>query len=226
VADGATLTVNENRTFATASVSPTGQLTNSGNTLTLGSLTLNSDATGTATFVDNGTTTVSSATIEQYLPSSRNWYMSAPLSNAKVLAGYTYYQYNEPNGSLGTNWTSPAVDDVLVAGRGYIVKPTAEDTYSFTTNSNTLNTGNIEITISRTDGVLKAGFNLIGNPYPSYLNIDNLVNSNVEASYWLRTRNAAGNGWTFDTYNVPSTLTLTKLNKIAYPVFKYGRDTY
>ena len=206
VADGATLTVNENRTFATASVSPTGQLTNSGNTLTLGSLTLNSDATGTATFVDNGTTTVSSATIEQYLPSSRNWYMSAPLSNAKALAGYTYYQYNEPNGSLGTNWTSPAVDDVLVAGRGYIVKPTAEDTYSFTTNSNTLNTGNIEITISRTDGVLKAGFNLIGNPYPSYLNIDNLVNSNVEASYWLRTRNAAGNGWTFDTYNVPSTL--------------------
>lgn len=26
--------------------------------------------------------------------------------------------------------------------------------------------------------------------------------------------------------NVPSDLTLTKLNKIAYPVFKYGQDTY
>lgn len=26
--------------------------------------------------------------------------------------------------------------------------------------------------------------------------------------------------------NIPSDLTLTKLNKIAYPVFKYGRDTY
>lgn len=26
--------------------------------------------------------------------------------------------------------------------------------------------------------------------------------------------------------NVPSNLTLTKLNKIAYPVFKYGQDTY
>lgn len=26
--------------------------------------------------------------------------------------------------------------------------------------------------------------------------------------------------------NIPSNLTLTKLNKIAYPVFKYGQDTY
>ena len=26
--------------------------------------------------------------------------------------------------------------------------------------------------------------------------------------------------------NVPSDLTLTKLNKIAYPVFKYSQDTY
>ena len=132
--------------------------------------------------------------------------MSSPLSDAKVLAGYTYYQYNEPDGSLVTNWTTPTEASDLTIGRGYIIKPTAEETYNFTTVSGSLNNGNYPITIYRTNAVTKAGFNLVGNPYPSYINIDNLVNSDVEASYWVRSRNLAETAWIYDTYNIPSAL--------------------
>lgn len=205
------LTLDQDKTLVNVSLEAGAKVTlNDTKALTATNLTIKSTANNTGTFVNKnatgGVTISGTKSIQQYLASARNWYMSSPVSDAKVLAGYTYYQYNEPDGSLGTNWTSPTLASDLTIGRGYIIKPTGEDTYNFSTTAGTLNDGNYPVTLYRTDGVTKAGFNLLGNPYPSYLNVDDLVNADVESSYWVRTRNQAETGWAYDTYNIPSAL--------------------
>ncbi len=183
------------------SLTVNNKLTVTGNLTNNGTLTLKSDANGTATLLNEGTVSIGSYVVEQYLAASRNWYVASPLSNANALgAGFEYWQYNEPNGSLSTNWTAVDENDPLVAGRGYIVKPSAETTYAFSTSTGTLNTGEITVPLTRTAGVTKSGFNLVGNPYPSYLNLNDLLAGDLETSYWMRGRNA-GNAWVFDSFN-------------------------
>lgn len=174
----------------------TGSLTNNG------TLTLKSDANGTATLLNTGTVSTGSYVVEQYLAGSRNWYVASPVSNANALSGFEYWQYNEPDGSSATeNWTVVSASTPLVPGRGYVVKPSAETTYAFSTTTGTLNTGVVTVPLTRTVGVTKEGFNLVGNPYPSYLNLNDLLTGDLETSYWMRSRNAGNTAWIFDSFN-------------------------
>ncbi|MCX6309684.1 MAG: hypothetical protein NTY32_12950, partial [Bacteroidia bacterium] len=89
------LTVDATASVKSITVAPRGRLTlNNGVALTVGALTLQSNAAnGTATFVNNGgTVSATTTSVQQYLGTARNWYVSSPVSNAKAPSGYTYYQ--------------------------------------------------------------------------------------------------------------------------------------
>jgi len=180
------------------------------NTMTLAAtnLTLQSDASGTGTFVDNnaaGGLTVSGTTqVNQYLASGRNWYMSSPVELASVsdintATGSSIVSYDEIHGSAINPWITETT--TLAIGKGYIVaSPSISNpTITFT---GTLNTDTTLIALTRTAGQTKEGFNLIGNPYPSYVNWEAATLSNVATTIWYRTRNTAETpAFVFDTYN-------------------------
>ncbi|MEI6753455.1 MAG: fibronectin type III domain-containing protein, partial [Paludibacter sp.] len=195
------LTVDADATVKTMTVNPGGKLTlAAGKTLTVaGAFTLHSDATGTGTLLDNGgTITAASTNVEQYLTTGRNWYVSSPISGATTnvftAASNTMYSYYEPTGT----WT-PITDNStsMVAMKGYIATVPSNGVVTF---SGSLNTGDKSISLSNNPNHEKNGFNLVGNPYPSYLDWDNVTKTNLMTTIWYRTKTAA-NAYTFDTYN-------------------------
>jgi hypothetical protein len=173
-------------------INPDASLTvNTDNILTAEDLTLKSNAAGTATLVNNGTLTLSkNATVEQYLDAERNWYISSPV-NAGTLptAGY---EWNQSNGT----WAGIISGSLMTPGKGYIVKTSSAGTFSFI---GTLNDNVPTALLSRTAGVYKEGFNLVGNPYPSFLNWNSITKTNLSATMWYRTRE--GSAYKFYTYN-------------------------
>lgn len=191
---------------ATLSVGADKQLTVSSFLTNNGSLKLLSDATGTATLLSQGTVSgTGSYKVQQYLSSIRNWYISSPMVNAAAPAGYTYFKYDEPGNNTGfidpatAYWETVSVGTTLSPMVGYITLPTASpSTIEFTGTS--LNNGNESISLTRTAGKTKEGFNLIGNPYPSYVNWTNATKINIDPSIWYRTKNNAGT-FVFDTFN-------------------------
>ena len=82
---------------------------------------------------------------------------------------------------------------------------TAESAANYIFENRTLNTGDISValtrTVTETPDNAKRGFNLVGNPYPSYLNWDLAYNNstNVRSTIWYRTLNGAS--MEFHTYN-------------------------
>lgn len=201
------LNIDKNISLKNISVKPGGRLTlKNGLTLNTKSLVLQSDPTGTtetATFVDNNLVASPSvtATVQQYLTSGRNWYISSPVSasTSKVFTAsseHPLYWYDEAHGSTAqwaqiTNTSTP-----LVPLKGYIANLATSGYVSFT---GTLNTGTQSITVYRTAGQKKEGFNLVGNPYPSYLDWDLATKTNLINTIWYRTKNT--NTYVFDTYN-------------------------
>ena len=217
VTAGNTLTIDANTTVNSVTVAPTAKLTlNSGRTLTTGSIILQSSLSGTATFVDKtengGLTVTGTTTVQQYLSKSRNWYITTPVSlaTASVInpqsSSNLLYWYDETKGSPA-GWTSVTSNSAsLTPGLGYIVKPAADGvTLNFTGGN--LNSGTTpSLTVYRTSTPDHAGFNLIGNPYPSYLNARTVINSstNLDKSIWYRTQINNSTTYKFDTYNTTS----------------------
>ena len=216
VASGGTLTFNSSATVNSITIARGGKVTNnSGSTLSATNFSINSDASGTGTYIDKGTTNISgTASVQQYMTAGRNWYISSPVSSASssILPAGTLWKYNEPNtgvtGSPGSaTWDYVSTPETMVAMTGYIFKPTSTATVTF--SGGALNTGDKTITVYRTEnGQAKRGFNLIGNPYPSYINwmsaidVNNTGTTNLLTSIWYRTQNTASTpGYVFDTYN-------------------------
>jgi len=185
------------------------QLTVSSDLFVSGNLTLKSDASGTATIVDdNKIAVLGTTTVEQYLTSGRNWYVSSPIGNATSAiiideVGSKLWKYNE---------ATPAWDEIINNTTtlnemvGYVVNKASNGIVSFT--GDWYNNGDMTIDhLSRTVASgTKRGFNLIGNPYPSCVNwksaVDGLFTSNLETSIWYRSKNGAD--YVFDTYNATS----------------------
>ena len=181
---------------------------NAGNT----GFVLQSDATGTGTFLDNGSTNSAvAATVQQYLTTGRNWYISTPVTNTtsavfSANATNPLYYYDEVNGTSAPWPTITNTTTSLGVMKGYVANVASTGAVAFTGN---LNTGAQSITtLTRTAGQTKEGFNLVGNPYPSYLNwmlaIDasNTGTTNLLTTVWYRTKNNATTpAYVFDTYN-------------------------
>ncbi|MFZ4583344.1 MAG: T9SS type A sorting domain-containing protein, partial [Paludibacter sp.] len=213
VASGETQTISQPTTLASLTVAAGGKLTiNSGIAASIGSLTLESDANGTATMLNSGTFT-GTVNAKQYLGSARNWYVSSPVSNATSPANNIdyYYEYVEAgnNNSFGSQpgssslyWKGLANETTMEIGKGYIAKSNAGTTVQF---SGTPNNGNITTTfdLTRNDAMGK-GFNLVGNPYPSYIDWSLVANANpnLSTTFYFRSKNTnVTSTYTFVTYN-------------------------
>lgn len=206
VSSGNLLSISNDETFSNLIINPGGKVTlSSGKTLNITNLNINSDATGTGTYIDYGTTNATYANVQQYLTSGRNWYISSPVSSATTGAlssTASVVEYNETTG----NW-DPA-SGTLNPLRGYI--STSTTTTGTVTFSGILNTGaqttdvGGQPTLTRTGTGAQAGFNLVGNPYPSYIDWNAATKNNLETTFWYRTKTAPVNGLTsyvFDTFN-------------------------
>jgi len=207
-----TLTINSG---ATLNVNAAQTLTVNNTFNNSGTLNLLSNASGTATILTPATIggTGGSYTIQQYLESARNWYMASPVNGATVPTGKTYYSYDEtgsntnPADQSRIYWVALSEGTLLSSSAiGFIVQSTSTSTQIFSGTG--LNTGTINTpTLTRTTDTTKLGFNLVGNPYPSYVNGRTAVNSvaNLEKSIWYRTQNTS-NVYVFETYNTLSGL--------------------
>jgi len=199
-------TVNTTNTVKDLTIGTTGQLTlNSGVSTSASNLYINSDAaSGTGTFVDmnaSGGLTVSGTTnVQQYVSSGRNWYVSSPVASAATslvtgTVGNNLWSYAESTGL----WTT--TDPSFTVAKGYVanVIPTNGNLMF---SGGALNTGAQSNTTLTRAGATKTGFNLVGNPYPSYLSwISALAASpSLEPTMWYRTQNALAT-YVFDTFN-------------------------
>lgn len=208
------LLVNENKLLNSITVTPNSKLTvNEGVTLTANSITLQSSTDGTATLVDNYTTPTVNAIVQQYVEQGRNWYISSPISSTPYTVlnkGTKVVEFNEST----KNWVDVTSGN-LTPGRGYIqVAAVDAGSTGYVTFQGTTNSGNVDLILTR-NGTTQAGFNLVGNPYPSYLNWTEVAaaNPNVLSTAWFRTKNLSGN-YIFATINVaePEEPTIVAVN--------------
>jgi len=214
VAAGAELTVDATKTLKTVTVSAGGKLTLGSAALTTDMITLQSDATGTATLVDNTTSSPQAvtATVQQYLTADRNWYTASPIATgtaAGLNKGTSVQTYSES----AKSWSIMNSGDALVAGKGYVsVATTGTGTTGAVSFTGTLNTGTITVPVTRTESGNSRGFNLVANPYPSYLDWSLVkadgANLNIGSTMWFRTKNTLG-AYTFATHNGTSGETVT-----------------
>ncbi len=209
VASGAELTVGADKTLKSITLAAGGKLTLSSGTLSASNgITLQNTASGTASFVDERTAdnpTAITGTVEQTITeTNRNWYVAIPVSGKTAsditLSGAKIVQRNEAE----SRWDDVLSGAGLTPGIGYIAVASASSgTTSWSLNGN-LNSGKVEVPVTRS-GATSAGFNLLGNPYPSYLNWEQVLSLNatnealLQPSIWYRTKTVAG--YNFQTYN-------------------------
>jgi hypothetical protein len=212
----------------TLTVNAGKQLTASG-TVTLSNaecLVLKSDATnGNASFIDgtlSGTGTMKS---ELYLPEQLWHYISMPV--AAATANVFLLDYLRPSDPTdATGWGAYIVDPstALEVMRGYACWPETGNPNP-KVFSGTPNTGAQSITLSRTSTDPYAGWHLVGNPYPSSLDLANAGISwgQFEPTAWFWNP-VAGN---YETYPTISGYTLH--SQYAPPMqgfFTHIVDTY
>ncbi|MDD3489888.1 MAG: lamin tail domain-containing protein [Paludibacter sp.] len=211
VNNGGVVTLNAGKSYNSVSVKPGAKLTlNDGQTFAPGTFVLESNASATATFVDkrsNANKTNITATVKRHLPAASTrtwWYLASPVDGASytVFGSNKVGDYSETTRSYSNPFTEATT---LTAGKGYVVKMTAAEATDYIFADNILNTGNISVPLTRTVTVTadnaKRGFNLVGNPYPSYIDWDYvyLEGVNVRPTIWYRTLN--GTSMEFHTYN-------------------------
>lgn len=179
-----------------------------------GDVTLKSSSSGTATLVNKGTITVAGKSrVEQYLEASGSstgwWYLSSPVTGAEsgtilnAFNGNKLGYYDEPTAAypqlIPTNIP-------LVPGKGYLAYIAATGVYNFEGQLNDGPIGPISLTRTGTAGA-KRGFNLIGNPYPSFIDWNAVsgygtgqARTDIRPTIWVRTRTSGGK-MVFDTFD-------------------------
>lgn len=214
IIDNAEITINAPLTVDNLTIGSNGKLTlANGQTLeVIGDFNINADSeNNTGTFVDEnsngGLTIAGQANVQQYLQGGRNWYITSPVKDASAdiitsgKTGNALYKYDEVNNAWPTAVT-------FESGKGYVasIAPANAGIYTFTGTE--INQGPQSVNIERTSLAAKAGFNLVGNPYPSYYNIRATINETegLDKTAWYRVRNFANTAYFFDTYNAVSNL--------------------
>ena len=152
-------------------------ITVEGTTTVNSSLILESDATGTACFIDNGPISYggkadAGISVERYVPSKDKWhYISTPVKNstAQFFAG-TYLNAYDTDNSTWVPFSS--LDQAVNTMQGYSTKIPSSNSGQTITFSGELNTARTSaVAINLTDG--GDGYNLVGNPFPSTIDWDN-----------------------------------------------------
>jgi len=171
----ATATIDADEEYTNVTVEPSGTLTLSGCTLTVtGNFIIQSDATGSGSFIDDGTLEVSGTiTVEKYIPDiAFGTTLTAPVVTAgtDVFTGHVNTYYFNP---LTASWAEFNAGNMNRA-QGYWTKFNSTTTLEF---SNALNTGVIQFTDLYRTGFESGnfGWNFIGNPYTSGIDWDLVV---------------------------------------------------
>ncbi len=161
---GASLTIAPAKTLMV-----NGTLTNNAGTA---GLVLQASASGPSSLIHS--TDNVPATVQSYFASLNKWYLiSPPISNAwaEMFVGQYLDYWDEQAGQ----WQS--IDygaTALNAGTGYSLKKTGSNTATY---EGYLNNGDITVDeLTRTESTIEAnrGWNLVGNPYPSVIDINAL----------------------------------------------------
>ena len=221
VSNTAGLTISANTTVSNLTIDPGAilnlsaakQLTVSTTLSNSGTLNLLSDATGTGTLLSPASLSGTGGTynVQQYLtgstnsgtglPNGRFWYVSSPVTGATsaVFApstGNKFWSWVEAS----NGYSAITTDDVpLTSGIGYVARMKDNTTLQF---AGTIRTGDINIDITRSGSTNSyRGFNLIGNPYPSFATLAVADNTAIEPSIWYRTLTSDLSAMAFDTYN-------------------------
>ncbi len=185
-------------------IGPGAVVASTGTTTLTGSecLVIQADAQRTASFLDNGTITyISGATakVERYFPANQISYVSPPVSGAtrEVFTGtQKLFEYDATAGA----WLQLTINNTpLERMRGYVVKFSSATTVGFVGQLNTSamaagGTGNVTLINGGT-----YGYNLIGNPYPSHIDLSSenegrpgwTLGSNIQT--WASFRKSDGN---------------------------------
>jgi len=175
-----------------------GALTiNSGKTLTVsGNFLINSDASGTGSFINKGTFTATNYTVQRYLPawpsdtSSQGWHqISSPVADNSLTnfttGSYDFFKWSEPT----VKWLDQKIGGNNITsfqnGIGYMVSYQTVGTHNF---SGSLTTADVSPTITYTVQTpvnpTGQGWNLIGNPFTSAIdatNINSWTKTNVNS---------------------------------------------
>jgi len=161
------LTVGNNLT-----VSSSADLTNAlGNALNItGNLLLNADASGMASFLDNGTTISGSTTVQQYLTSEQWHFVSPPVTGATINSYLDVYLKEYDETSDAWNYLVTPTTTPMSLGKGYsawadngLTGPTNINFSGPLTNSDLYLSG---FSYSPTTNSTFYGFHLVGNPFP------------------------------------------------------------
>jgi len=205
---GAKAILSSNLTTTTLTINAAAELTlNSGSSLTATTFTINSSASGTGTFVDlnaaGGLTVNGTTSVNQYLSTNRNWYISSPISGAAsdifaASVSYPLYYYVESNPNVWSQITNTSTS-LGAAMTGYIANINSDRNITFTGTGQILYNGGQSISgLTRQESSFR-GFNLIGNPYVSYYDWDHATLTNVSSSIWYRSKSTGT--YLFQTYN-------------------------
>lgn len=134
-------------------------------------------------------------------PNGRYWYLGSPMSNSvshdfSAETSSILKYFNEPTGS----WVE--INDAttpIEVGKGYFVQTGSLDMLGF--SGGQLNNGNYTFPLTRT-GTTNSyrGFNLVSNPYASYVDFEAVTKTNILPRMWYRTSDATQT-MVFDTYN-------------------------
>ncbi|MCF8370124.1 MAG: T9SS type A sorting domain-containing protein [Bacteroidales bacterium] len=148
-----------------------------------GYLVIKSDATGDASLLDYGTVTYSGggeAKVDRFLTAGQWHLVSSPVTSITVapFAGNYMQYYNE----VSDSWSDiTSLSYVLNPLQGYAYWATGNGTSTMQFNGTT-NTSNKSIPFTLNG----EGYNLVGNPYPSVLDWDEVViPTNLSAAIWI-----------------------------------------
>lgn len=158
-----------------------------------GNFTLQSDTDGTASIIDHGTLNiVGNSSIQKYMkcydPSAYDEYhfLSIPIANHAAENSFqSYYVY--PFDETQNTWTALSSGDEVLKGEGYSVYYAGEANHCIEF-SGTPNTGDqiISITASNYSGTSSNdNWNLIGNPFPSPIDWDEVTKNNIESAIYI-----------------------------------------
>lgn len=174
IASGNTLAVNAGK-----------QLTINGALTNNGTLNLLSSVDGTATIITGSVNGSGTNNVNQAL-TYRTWYMSSPVASASPTGMDRIKSYNEAT----NEWAAATLP--MVVGKGYSITPFNDGTNNILFTGGTLNTGEKTIELQKDGSTSQAGFNFVGNPYPSYIDWKAMVTKNSAVletnTMWYRSK--------------------------------------
>jgi hypothetical protein len=184
------------------------ELTVSGTLTNNGTLTLENNATivqgASSTYAGSGTVQVKQTITggnNGSSPNGRFWYLGSPvaggLSSILDAAGANVVKYWDEPGAAWVEITDNTT--TLDVGRGHYLRSFTPGNQTLTFTGGSLNNGAYTFNLTA-NGASFNGFNLVSNPYASYLKWDDVAKTNVGSTVWYRTSNGPNN-MVFDTYN-------------------------